>query len=30
MTWIKKRLGEGMLDRLLDRNPRHILVGELP
>jgi protein-tyrosine phosphatase len=30
MTWIQKRLGVEALGRLLDRNPRHILAGELP
>jgi protein-tyrosine phosphatase len=30
MAWIKKRLGEPTLDRLLDHNPRRILLGELP
>jgi protein-tyrosine phosphatase len=30
MAWIKKRLGEAALDRLLDHNPRRILAGELP
>jgi protein-tyrosine phosphatase len=30
MAWIRKRLGEDALGRLLDHNPRHILAGELP
>jgi protein-tyrosine phosphatase len=30
MAWIKKRLGDAALDRLLDDNPRRILAGELP
>jgi protein-tyrosine phosphatase len=30
MAWIRKRLGDGILDRLLDENPRRILAGELP
>jgi protein-tyrosine phosphatase len=30
MAWIKKRLGDKVLDRLLDQNPRRILLGELP
>jgi protein-tyrosine phosphatase len=30
MSWIKKRLGDAALDRLLDHNPRRILHGELP
>jgi protein-tyrosine phosphatase len=30
MSWIKKRLGEAALTRLLDDNPRRILVGEHP
>jgi protein-tyrosine phosphatase len=30
MAWIRKRLGPDTLSRLLDRNPRHILAGELP
>ena len=30
MAWIKKRLGEPALERLLDHNPRRILLGELP
>jgi protein-tyrosine phosphatase len=30
MAWIRKRLGEDILDRLLDENPRRILAGELP
>jgi protein-tyrosine phosphatase len=30
MAWIKKRLGERALDRLLADNPRRIVAGELP
>lgn len=30
MAWIKKRLGEAALVRLLDENPRRILAGEQP
>lgn len=30
MAWIKKRLGDAALHRLLDTNPRRILLGELP
>lgn len=30
MAWIRKRLGEATLVRLLDDNPRRILAGELP
>jgi protein-tyrosine phosphatase len=30
MAWIKKRLGEATLSRLLDENPRRILAGEQP
>ena len=30
LAWIKKRLGDAALQRLLDENPRRILVGELP
>jgi protein-tyrosine phosphatase len=30
MAWIKKKLGEPALKRLLDENPRQILAGELP
>ncbi len=30
MAWIKKRLGDAALDRLLEYNPRRILAGELP
>jgi protein-tyrosine phosphatase len=30
MAWLRKRLGPGALDRLLDENPRRILGGELP
>jgi tyrosine-protein phosphatase YwqE len=30
MAWIKKRLGERALVRLLDENPRRILAGEHP
>lgn len=30
MAWIKKRLGEPALHRLLGENPRRILLGELP
>jgi protein-tyrosine phosphatase len=30
MAWIRKRLGEATLTRLLDENPRRILRGELP
>jgi protein-tyrosine phosphatase len=30
MTWIRKKLGEATLRRLLDENPRRILQGELP
>ena len=30
MAWIRKRLGEPELDRLLGENPRRILAGELP
>jgi protein-tyrosine phosphatase len=30
MTWIRKKLGDSTLRRLLDENPRRILQGELP
>jgi protein-tyrosine phosphatase len=30
VAWIKKRLGERVLSRLLDENPRRILAGEHP
>ena len=30
VAWIKKRLGERVLARLLDENPRRILAGEHP
>jgi hypothetical protein len=30
MAWIRKKLGEAALTRLLDENPRRILAGELP
>jgi len=30
MTWIRKKLGDATLRRLLDENPRRILQGELP
>jgi protein-tyrosine phosphatase len=30
VTWIKKRLGEPALTRLLDENPRRILIGQFP
>jgi tyrosine-protein phosphatase YwqE len=30
MAWIRKRLGQEALDRLLSDNPRQILAGELP
>jgi protein-tyrosine phosphatase len=30
MAWIRKRLGDRELDRLLSDNPRRILAGELP
>jgi len=30
MAWIRKRLGESELDRLLGENPRRILAGDLP
>ena len=30
MAWIKKRLGDAALHRLLDDHPRRILLGELP
>ena len=30
MSWIRKRLGAPVLQRLLDHNPRRILAGELP
>jgi protein-tyrosine phosphatase len=30
IAWIEKRLGAAALDRLLQENPRRILVGELP
>ncbi len=30
MAWIRKRLGEHALDRLLADNPRRILAGDLP
>jgi protein-tyrosine phosphatase len=30
MGWIRSRLGQATLDRLLDENPRRILAGELP
>lgn len=30
MAWIRKRLGQDELERLLAENPRHILAGSLP
>jgi protein-tyrosine phosphatase len=30
ITWIRKKLGDSALRRLLDENPRRILQGELP
>jgi protein-tyrosine phosphatase len=30
MSWIRKKLGDAALTRLLDENPRRILQGELP
>jgi protein-tyrosine phosphatase len=30
IQWIRKRLGEAAVQRLLDENPRRILTGELP
>jgi protein-tyrosine phosphatase len=30
LEWIRKRLGEAALSRLLEENPRRILLGELP
>ncbi len=30
LAWIRKRLGDEALTRLLDENPRRILTGELP
>ena len=30
LAWIKKRLGDAQLGRLLGENPRRILLGELP
>jgi protein-tyrosine phosphatase len=30
MAWIRKRVGDAALARLLDENPRRILAGELP
>jgi protein-tyrosine phosphatase len=30
LAWIKKRLGDDALVRLLDENPRRILAGEMP
>jgi protein-tyrosine phosphatase len=30
MAWIKKQRGQGVLDQLLDENPRRLLEGELP
>jgi protein-tyrosine phosphatase len=30
LSWIRKRLGEESLKRLLEENPRRILLGELP
>lgn len=30
MNWIRKRMGDETLSRLLDENPRRILAGELP
>lgn len=30
MAWIRKKLGQSSLDRLLDVNPKQILLGELP
>ncbi len=30
IAWIKKRLGDAAVQRLLDENPRRILQGELP
>jgi protein-tyrosine phosphatase len=30
MAWIKKQRGQGVLDLLLDENPRRLLTGELP
>lgn len=30
IQWLRKRLGEGAVQRLLDENPRRILQGDLP
>jgi len=30
MSWIRKKLGDSTLTRLLSENPRRILQGELP
>ena len=30
MAWIKKQRGHGVLDQMLDENPRRLLAGELP
>jgi protein-tyrosine phosphatase len=30
IEWLRKRLGDGAIKRLLDENPRRILQGELP
>jgi protein-tyrosine phosphatase len=30
MAWIRKQRGPGVLDQMLDENPRRILAGELP
>jgi protein-tyrosine phosphatase len=30
MAWIKKQRGQGVLDQMLDENPRRLLAGELP
>jgi len=30
IAWLRKRMGEAVVKRLLDENPRRILQGELP
>jgi len=30
LAWLKKRMGDAVVRRLLDENPRRILQGELP
>jgi protein-tyrosine phosphatase len=30
MAWIRKQLGDGVLQMMLDENPRRMLAGELP